>query len=806
MAADAMTAGEPAVEELQEVLKDIEYSGRKHSPRVATIVAVIAAVWSLYQLWIASPLPFMLDFGIFTDVPARGIHLAFGMLLVYLVFPSSRKAAKGSIPVTDVVFAIVGCLCAFYLYVGWSGLTQRVGVPLSIPVSLVGYHFDFPFDVVLGWCGILLLLEATRRAIGWPLVIVATIFILYSIFGRSMPELISHRGVSLSRLAGYQWLTGEAIFGIPISVTTNFVFLFVLFGAILETAGAGRFFLDLAFSLVGRYTGGPAKATILSSGLMGMISGSSVANVVTCGTFTIPAMRKMGMPAIKAGAIEVAAGVDGQIMPPVMGAAAFIIAEFVGITYREVCIAAFAPAVMSYIALFYISHLESVKLGLRGLPESEVPRFLPTLISGLHFIVPVAMLIYLLLWENWSPESSVFYSILLMFGIILWQNVNHARRSSGSLVVGFAAGLHAIFGGLVKGARNMVSITMAVAAAGIIVGSVSSTGLNNALVSVVEVVAGGNLYVLLAMVAILSLVLGMGLPTTANYVVVASLLAGVMVEVGNAAGLVLPLIAVHLYVFYFGLMADVTPPVCLAAFAAAAISRADPLKTGVQAFYYSIRTAILPLVFLFNTELLMIGITSFWHGLVVFVCSLLAILAFSSIAMGWMFTRLKIWEYVVLAVVVMGLFRPGVVLNQFYPDFEAIDLNRLVAGDIQIESGRDVRFHITRQTDYGERYKLFRLSAPEGAKGDVQHVFGITLERDVAGNFRVDDVALNGLAGNKGIAPKDLVTASDAENLNRPSKLLVYPFMLLLLGVVVAAQFFVRRRQKRGAAMADAAV
>jgi len=685
-------------------------------------------------------------------------------------------------------------------------LTMRAGVMLALPVSLFGYPFDFPFEVILGWCGILLLLEATRRAIGWPLVIVASVFIFYSIFGQSMPELISHRGVSLSRLAGYQWLTGEAIFGIPISVTTNFVFLFVLFGAILETAGAGRFFLDLAFSLVGRYTGGPAKATILSSGLMGMISGSSVANVVTCGTFTIPAMRRMGMPAIKAGAIEVAAGVDGQIMPPVMGAAAFIIAEFVGITYREVCIAAFAPAIMSYVALFYISHLESVKLGLRGLPESEVPLFLKTLLSGLHFIVPVALLIYLLLWENWSPESSVFYSILLMFGIILWQNLTHALRNGGSAAAGLVAGLYAIYGGLVKGARNMVSITMAVAAAGIIVGAVSSTGLNNALVSVVEVIAGGNLYVLLAMVAVLSLILGMGLPTTANYVVVASLLANVMVEVGNASGLLLPLVAVHLYVFYFGLMADVTPPVCLAAFAAAAISRADPLKTGVQAFYYSIRTAILPIVFLFNVQLLFIDVQSFWHGLVVFLCSLLAILAFSSIAMGWMFARLRIWEYVVLAVVVIGLFRPGVVLNQFYPEFETINLNQLVAGETVVESNRDVRFHVTRVTDYGERYKLYRLRAPAGAKGDVQTVYGIKLERDAAGNFRVANVARNGVAEKKGLLVDDLVTASDAENLNRPSKLLVYPFMLLVLGVVVGAQLLVWRREKRRVAVAGAAV
>ncbi|MBL6946350.1 MAG: TRAP transporter permease, partial [Rhodospirillales bacterium] len=341
-------------ENAEEILADIEYTGRKHSSNAALTIGLIAAAWSLFQLWIASPIPFLINFGIVDGPPARGIHLAFGLLLVFLVFPRSRKSAMGKIPVVDLVLAIAGAYCAAYIFLDWDGISERSGILKSIDLPLIG---TIPFEAILGWCGILLLLEATRRSIGWPLVCVASLFIVYSIFGQSMPDIISHRGVSLARLAGYHWLTGEAIFGIPIDVTTSFVFLFVLFGAILDKAGAGKYFLDLAFSMVGKYRGGPAKASILASGMTGLISGSSIANTVTTGTFTIPVMIRIGIPAVKAGAIEVAASVNGQIMPPIMGAAAFIIAELVGISYFDVIVAAFIPAIICYIALLYISHL-----------------------------------------------------------------------------------------------------------------------------------------------------------------------------------------------------------------------------------------------------------------------------------------------------------------------------------------------------------------------------------------------------------------------------------------------------------------
>ena len=509
---DRGDAGEPSPDKLREKLEDLEDGGRRMAPWLAGLVGGIAALWSLYQLWIASPLPFALGFGIIVDVPARGVHLAFGLVLCFLLFPLSRRAARGGgLPLYDVALAILGCATALYLFLGYDGLVERQGVLLNWDVSLLGWNFAFPVEAVIGGIGILLLLEATRRSIGIPLLIVAAVFLLYSIFGQSMPEIISHKGVSLERLIGYQWLGGEAIFGIPIDVSVSFVFLFVLFGALLDKAGAGQYFLDLSFAMVGRYRGGPAKAAILASGMTGMISGSSIANVVTTGTFTIPVMRSIGMPATKAGAIEVAASTNGQIMPPIMGAAAFIIAEFIGISYFDVIVAAAIPAAISYMALLYISHLEALKLGLTGLPKADIPHLRRTFFRGIHFVIPIAVLIYLLMVERWTAGSAVFWSIVLLMAIIVVQHAVAAAKN-GERGIGPAVidGFREIYDGLVSGARNMVNIAVAVATAGIIVGAVSSTGLNNAMVGVVEAISGGDVYVLLLLTAVVCIVLGMG--------------------------------------------------------------------------------------------------------------------------------------------------------------------------------------------------------------------------------------------------------------------------------------------------------
>ena len=779
--------------------EEVEYRGRRQGPRLAVLVSLLCFAWSVYQLWIASPLPFMLDFAVIGDVPARGIHLAFALLLCFLIYPLSRgQGGSGRVPLNDIAFALLASGAAFYLFLGWSGLVSRQGV-------LYVWN-GIPVEAILGGVGILLLLDATRRAIGIPLVIVCAVFLVYSIFGQSMPDIVSHKGLSLNRLIGYQWLTGEAVFGIPISVSVSFVFLFVLFGALLDKAGAGQYFLALSFALVGRFSGGPAKAAILASGMTGMISGSSIANVVTTGTFTIPVMRRIGMPAVKAGAIEVAASTNGQVMPPIMGAAAFIIAEFIGISYFDVIVAAAIPAALSYIALLYISHLEAQKLGLAGLPRAEIPPLRETFLGGLHHLIPIVILVYLLIVERWSAHSAVFYSILSLMVIIVARRVAASARGAapGGLGEAVRDGFTEIYLGMVAGARNMIGIAVAVAAAGIIVGSVSSTGLNNAMVGVVEAIAGSNVYVLLGLTAVLCIVLGMGLPTTANYLVVASLLGGVLVELGSAAGLVLPLIAVHLYVLYYGLLADSTPPVCLAAFAASAISRADPLKTGVQSFLYDIRTAILPLVFLFNTELLLIGIESIWHGALVVVMSLLAILAFSSLTQGWMFVRVRWFEAVLLALACFMLFRPGFFMDRIAPPFEPVGFEAFVAGEFMPEPGRHVRFHVTRETDYGERYKLFRFKVPEdaAAAGSPAETFGLALEREEDGRHAVVDLAFNGMAERAGLDWGDYVTGVDVEQLDLPPKELIYPVGVALLALAGLSQY--RRRRRSAPAPAPA--
>jgi len=491
-------------------------------------------------------------------------------------------------------------------------------------------------------------------------------------------------------------------------------------------------------------------------------------------------MKKSGLPAVKAGAIEVAASVNGQIMPPIMGAAAFVMAELLGISYFTVITHAFLPAVISYIALFYISHLESVKLNIRGLPESEIPPLGKTFLSGIHYLIPIFILVYLLLIERWTAASAVFYSILSLMVIILVREVLAAKEKNLSLFGGLKFGINEIIAGLEKGAINMINVAIAIATAGIIVGAVASTGLSNNLIIIVEAISGGNVIILLALTAVLCIILGMGLPTTANYLVVAALMAHVVVEVGAASGYVFPLIAVHLYVFYFGLMADVTPPVGLASYAAAAISRADPIKTGIQAFWYSLRTGILPIVFIFNSELLLIGIKSIWHGLMVITTSLIAILVFSAATQGWFINKLRWYEIVVFILISLSLFRPDYVLDKFYPEYKHTQLQISNLQFINLEPDRDVHIRVTRRTEYGDRYKLFVIKKDSFKKNYSLEDYGVNLV-DKEGRMSIDTLQWNGLAKKSGVETGDVISEFKIENLERPNKAIVYPFALLVL-------------------------
>ena len=744
------------------------------------IVSAIAIIWSLFQLWYASPFPFMLNFGMFKGLPARAIHLGFALTLAFLIYPISKGK---KISFFDVLISFMGAISCLYIYFFYDQLVERGGVLLNLKISET---LNFPLELILGGCGILILLEATRRAIGLPLVIIASCFLLFSYFGRYAPEIISHGGLSLNRLVGFQWLDQEAIFGIPIGVSVDFIFLFVLFGALLETAGGGKYFLDLAFAMVGKMRGGPAKAAILGSGMTGLISGSSIANTVTTGTFTIPIMKKTGFSKEKAGAIEVSSSVNGQIMPPVMGAAAFVMASFIGVTYFEIVKHAFLPAIISYIALFYISHLEALKLNLKGMDDADVPHLKKTFLCGIHFLIPIFVLIYTLVYLRFTASYSIFYATitLVLVNLINLLIKNEIKKDAlkewfNQTIVGFE-----------KGALNMVAVGIAIATAGIIVGAVGSTGLSTNLIIVIESIAKDNVTILLFLTIILCLLLGMGLPTTANYVVVASLMATVLVDVGNASGFIFPLIAVHLFVFYFGLMADVTPPVGLASYAAAGISGGDPLRTGVQAFWYSLRTGILPIVFLFNHELLLIGIENIWHGLIVIITSLIGILVFTSATQGWFINKLKWYEIIIFLVISISLLSPDFVLNKFYPKYNYEEITKI--NSMKLDSTKEIQIKITRPSLYGERYKLFVISKNTFEDKFTLEDYGITLMKQ-DDKVVVDNLKWNGEAKKSGFEMGDYISEFKIENSDRPSKNIVYPIAILLL--VVFGYFNLKRKE-----------
>jgi TRAP transporter 4TM/12TM fusion protein len=526
-------------------------------------------------------------------------------------------------------------------------MNQRYGSPITR-------------DLVIGLILLVMLLEAARRVIGPALSVIATFFCLYAFLGPYMPDVIAFKGVSMSRFIGQMTMSTEGIYGIPLDVSATIVFLFVLFGAMLEKAGAGQYFIQLALSILGGFKGGPAKAAVMGSGLTGLVSGSSIANIVTTGTFTIPLMKKVGYPATKAAAVEVAASTDGQLAPPIMGAAAFIIAEYVNVPYIEVVKAAAVPAFASYAALFYITHIEASKLGLEGLSRKELPRFFKTLMSGVHFLVPISMLLYELIIARHSAEMAAFNAIWVMAILMLFQHPVKAYLNKQPLGPAFKQSIVQIFSALVSGARNMCSVALATAAAGIIVGVVAM-GLGGLITEVIDVLSGGNIFLLLVITAVASLIIGMGLPTTATYIVMASLTAPVIVEVGASMDFIVPLMSAHLFCFYFGILADDTPPVGLAAYAAAAIAKSPPIATGLQGFMYDIRTAILPFMFIFNSDLILHNINNWFQGLLIFAMACMGNFAFASATQGWFVARNKFYEIPLFLFVTLNLMRPDLI-------------------------------------------------------------------------------------------------------------------------------------------------
>jgi TRAP transporter 4TM/12TM fusion protein len=617
-----------------------------------TVAIVVAVLWSLFQLSVASV--WILD-----TVTIRSVHLAFALFLAF--WPCRGKgadaaaggAARARRPF-KAMLALVSSVVALYITFDYLGLAGRQGAPLAR-------------DIVIGLALLVLLLEATRRAIGPALPVIAGLFCAYSFLGRHMPDVISFKGVSLGRFVGQMTMSTEGIYGIPLHVSASIVFLFVLFGAMLEKAGAGTFFVRLALALLGRFRGGPAKAAILSSATTGLFSGSSIANIVTTGTFTIPMMKRVGYPAKKAAAIEVAASTDGQLMPPIMGAAAFIIAEYVNVPYLDVVKAAAIPALASYAALFYITHLEACKLGLKGMRKEELPSLGPVLAGGLHYLIPLGFLFYQLVLLRRSPDASVFNAILVLATIMLVQEPVLALRRGESPLRAVGRAVVNIGESLAAGARNMVSVALATAAAGVIVGVVTM-GLGGLVTEVVEVLSGGNLLLMLIITAVASLILGMGLPTTATYIVMASLTAKALVELAAWNDFVMPLMAAHLFCFYFGILADDTPPVGLAAYAASAIAKSPPIATGLQGFLYDIRTAIIPFMFVLNPDIILHNISSWPLGMLVFAMTALGACSFAAATQGWFLARNRWYETGLLLLATFVLMRPDFLAEALLSD------------------------------------------------------------------------------------------------------------------------------------------
>lgn len=897
--------------ELDELVASSDTGGRGSHGTIGIFITAVALGWSMFQLWIASPLPFMAGFGVFNSTESRSIHLGFAIFLAFLVFPAARTkfqlvlglavplmlgalfvfsakdgtatwwipvvalvvsgavllgSPKGRIPPWEWALAVVGACAALYIWIYYRSISGRVGAPIMQ-------------DFVVAVIGILLLLEATRRALGPALMIVASVFLVYTILGQYMPDLISHKGNNLSEIVNHQWITTQGVFGIALGVSTGFVFLFVLFGSLLDRAGAGNYFIQVAFSLMGHMKGGPAKAAVVSSAMTGLISGSSIANVVTTGTFTIPLMKKVGFSSEKAGAVEVASSVNGQIMPPVMGAAAFLMVEYVGIPYFDVVKHAFLPAVISYIALVYIVHLEALKAGMEGLPRAYVPKpivqrlvgiaftvaaicalsFLvyygmgwirpafpnsagyiifafvtavyvgllyvssredelklddpnapvtqlplpgPTVRSGLHFILPVVVLVWALMVDRLSPGLSAFWATAYMIFILLTQRpLTAMMRGNSPVGAAVVQGVKDLASGLETGARNMIGIGIATATAGIIVGAVSQTGVGSALADVVEVLSGGNILAILLLTAVLSLILGMGLPTTANYIVVSALLAPVIVTLGQQNGLIVPLIAVHLFVFYFGIMADVTPPVGLASFAAAAVSGGDPIKTGVIAFFYSLRTAALPFLFIFNTELLLIDVT--WgQGVFVFIVATIAMLLFAAATQGWFLTKNRIYETIALLLIAFTLFRPGFWMDMVSPPYSEEQPAQIASAALATPVGEDLRLRVAGVNDLGDPIEFVAvLTVADGATGEERLENSGLVFRSDGDTLFIDDVSFGSPAATAGL-DWDQEVLRVLRPIGQPSKYLMFlPALLLLAGVV----FLQRGRARRANPEAKAA-
>jgi len=564
-------------EEMKRMMKELdrEQSYREHKCWRQYITVFISVIFVLFQLYATLS-------GAITAQVLRATHLAFVQLLAFLLFPPTKNSPRNTLPWYDIVLGLIGLACWLYIVVNFDSLVRRSGN-------------NTPLDVAVGIVGILVLFESCRRIVGLPIMIIAGSFIVFAFAGKYLPGFLHHRGYSLQRVVCHLFYNTEGIMGTPIGACSTFIFLFILFGALLEKTGIGHFFIDVCNALAGGASGGPAKVAVLSSALLGTVSGSSVSNTVGSGSFTIPMMKKLGYKGEFAGAVEAAASTGGQIMPPIMGAAAFLMAESLGLPYITIVKAAIVPAILYFTGIFITVHLEAKKLGLKGLPKDQLPRFMPLLLRKGYMILPLVVIIYFLC----AGKTAVFAALMGIIACVL--------VGFGVSVSDLAHGRKPSFGGkdiveiMCTAARNIISVAIACGMAGIIIGIVTLTGLGLRLGNGLVMLAHGKLLLTLVFTMVASIILGMGAPTTANYLITSTITAGAIISLG-----IEPL-AAHMFAFYFGIIADVTPPVALAAIAGAAIAKAKPMKTALNATKLAIGAFIIPYMFVYNSKMLMIN-------------------------------------------------------------------------------------------------------------------------------------------------------------------------------------------------------
>jgi TRAP transporter 4TM/12TM fusion protein len=616
---------ELADEEVRKLLSkyDKESSYRNLRGKMGWIITFIAISFSIYQLYAS----------IFPPPPAqihRSIHLAFALGLIYLLFPATKGADRSKVSIVDGLLSILAVSTSLYWLYQMDSLITRAG----------NYNQT---DLIVGGLVILLVLEATRRIVGVPIVVIASVFLVFALYGNYMPGFLYHRGVSVERLIGHMYFSLEGILGTPLAVSSTFIFLFLLFGAFLEKTGVGAYFNDLALAVAGKRIGGPAKVAVFSSALQGTISGSSVANVVTSGSFTIPMMKRLGYNKEFSGAVEAASSTGGQIMPPIMGAAAFLMAEFTGIPYWEIALAAAIPATLYFAGIWIMVHFEAKRIGLRGLTDEELPDQREIWKKSYLLLPIVAIITFLLI--GFSPIRAALYGILTT--IVVGAFRKETRMS-----------IPDIFRALENGARGALAVAAATASAGMIVGVVTLTGVGLKFANGLLEFSGGIVLLTLFLTMISSILLGMGTPTTANYIITSTIAAPAIIALGK------PVLAAHMFTFYFGIVADITPPVALAAFAASGIAGGRAMRTGVLSTKLAIAAFIIPYIFVMSPELLLID-TNVAEVIWVVTTAIIGMLGISAGLIGFWLRGMPWWERLWVISAGLALIVPGIVTDTF---------------------------------------------------------------------------------------------------------------------------------------------